>query len=131
MKITCHGIEADRPNNGIVYPKEVLEKAIKEAQEAVSNGKMMVHCGDGTIADTGKIVGVARGLELVDGKVEANIDVIDAPLSDIIQKGLVSYFPRGVGSVDDGRTSDFKLTSIGISLKNKSTTKDGGDDAKI
>lgn len=117
-KISGILLEADKPNlNGRIYPKHVLEKAVKEYNEKKKPGTILgTEFGDDALK-LGWILHEVESLELVDNKLVATISVIDGlPMG----KRLKNLVESG---------SDLKLTSVGIGTISKDRVV--GDDYKL
>lgn len=122
----------DSPNrNGVIYPKEEWEKALKKLAE--KNSPVLVYCDDYAdrivSPDLTKTVGTAKNIRMTeDGNIVSDIEIISTPkgkiVQDFIEKNLFSprFFSMGTGYVkenEDGQKmiSEFEFNSIGLESK--------------
>jgi hypothetical protein len=97
--------------NGRIYPKEVLERAIKEAFDRHDGQIFIIRDieSDLTVIDIRKIIGIAKSFTIEeDGTVLFDINFIDAPASDEIN--FVSTV--GMGEERDNVITSFSLTCL-------------------
>ena len=116
----------DRPDsNGTIYPREVMAKALEEAQERIKNGQMF-----GTLdaseypIDPGHASHQVVSMELDGDEVKTVIKILDTREGDILRElmenGIPKLSPVGWGNLDDDQTiSDFSISAINIDTSNK------------
>jgi hypothetical protein len=112
--------------NNRIYPKDVMEKAIKEAEERLKQGAMFVHIRDdtklgGPQLKLSDVAGVIKKLDVVDDHLVCEVEALDNSfgrlLPELLNSGHAMCFPSGTGRVDaDGTISDYKIESIGVQL---------------
>lgn len=117
--------------NGNIYPRELLEKAVEEAQEAVSSGWL---CGmvdpSADRPELRKISHKITKLKMEGDDVVAEVAILDTPegvkLRRLVEMGealaidsveaKISMTPMGTYKTsEDGVISDFRFTAINIS----------------
>lgn len=100
--------KADEPTaNGRIYPKALMEKAIKEAQGKVKDGTMLVSLYDkntDSFESLTHTIGVVRSLKLEHNETMVEFDLLDTPAAKIVADIIndVKIMPMGVGEVEDG-----------------------------
>lgn len=124
MRIECKLIEAGKPTvNDHIYPQEVLEQMVEQAQEKVKAHRLLGSLGT-SISSKVKLNEVSHmitELDLEDGKIIAEIEVLDTVhgkiLGDMIEsKADITLHPHFIAEVDGKIVKDAKVTSFNICL---------------
>jgi len=115
-------VQADVPNaNGRVYPRDVLESALK----AIQKNRLFAQFGmpEGTSIDLLEIAASVGNFSFDDeGFLCAELIALETPKGKVLTESLVStefdYRPAGIGRVDkNGVITDYRFTSIGVLSK--------------
>ena len=98
------------------YGKGVLENAI---DEYIKNGNKFVSCNSNS-TDLKDIIGTVEHIDRTDnGKVFADIELLDTPMGKIYQEALnnsmINFGVSGYGDKnEDGIITNFKINSINV-----------------
>lgn len=129
QKLLCHlmdlNIQADKPTaNGLVYPREELQKALGNKLEAIQHGQMMVFKGpSGPVPPLSDALGVVERMHLGDdGKLFGSGFLVKTPgsgnlmfLKTLLEEGKLHFSMGGRGKVDEnGVVSDYEMTHVVI-----------------
>lgn len=123
-----HGIEIDVVNNnGRMYPREVMEAALKEYQKKIDENRAFGELGVSydTSVNLTQISHKVTKVELEGNRVGVVIEPLSTPqgkiLSDMIQNKFdLGCIPRGIGKVtEDGRVWDYDIVSFDVLERDK------------
>lgn len=100
--ITAKLIEVDRPTiNGRIYPKEVVEKALKHWEDHFKTKTMPIFKAPTATPKMEDIVGYAENLRFEDGYLVADIGFLKERIKDVAEDGeVINVRPNGIGGVD-------------------------------
>jgi hypothetical protein len=117
--------KADVPTeNGRIYPRPVLEKAIERVAEQVKSGRFLGYVGqqewEANLADAAFVI---RELTLTpEGIIQGDMDILGTEKGGILSAllggwdmtGSVGYYTAGIGTVDESNViqDDFQLEFI-------------------
>jgi len=123
-------IECDKPTaSGIIYPREIVEKAVADLQERCIQGTVLgtfepsdparlvlsevSHTVDNvSLSDEGVLTAECTILPTYRGKMLTE-HLRAHPKKD--WRGLVQLYPLGKGRIADGRVEEYQMTSVGVS----------------
>jgi hypothetical protein len=111
---------ADRKTgNGRVYPRSVIEAAIRRAQPRVLERTLTVH--HGAPPTLNNAIGIVNKLEMDGERAVAEIQFLDYGEADKIKElaanHKVMFVPDGFGSVENGVVKDYELTAVVAELR--------------
>ena len=123
--ITVPILQLDVPNkNGRVYPTSAAEDMIRTIEEnPAQHGRVFGQIGmpEGTSVDLSKVSHSAGNLRIIDGKVFADIVVLETPAGQIAKELLktpnhgYTFRTSGIGKVsEDGVVFDYCLISVSL-----------------
>jgi len=113
-------LTADTPNiNGLTYPREVLERAVEDAQDRVNSGDWL---GELNSMNYTTKLGFAShqitALRMEGDKVVAEVKCLDTIPGKILQEmlahGAPTLAPVGKGNVNDKTISNYSIGSIHV-----------------
>jgi len=117
-------LTADRPTiNGHIYPRDVLEKAVKDAQRQVE-GKTMF--GEMNLAGEKvrleKASHLVSSLELKGDEVVAEVKILDTEqgqiLQELLKNGPPKLYPMGYGRLNEDMTiTGYSICSVNVDTK--------------
>jgi len=113
-------LEIDRPTiNGRVYPKEVVEKALKLFLERTGREIIPIVSEPKMIPKLDDIVGFARDVKIEEGYLCGEVEFIDGKIQSIVSEGEgICIRPNGVGSIRNGVVQDdYRLNGFSIVRK--------------
>lgn len=119
-------LECDKVNeNGRVYPKEVVVKAVRTAKNKIKKKELfgtLATRENSEIVKLGDITFIVLNMFLRRGKLLATIETIDTPqgrlLQELIGKDMIDFKTSGIGEVTpSGIVENFEITSLTVSLK--------------
>lgn len=100
--MTVKLVEFDRPTiNGRVYPKAVLEAALKHWEDHFKTKTMPIFKSPTATPQMQDIVGYAENFRFEDGYLQADIGFLEERIKEVANDGeTINVRPNGIGGVD-------------------------------
>lgn len=127
-KLEATVLECDVPNqNGRIYPKEVIQKALEKYNEQIAKGLAFGPIGDGELKFREVSFKVTSAV-LEEDKVIVQIETLNTPAGKLLEMvqdfGEVALVPSGTGSVTEDElgydrvNNDYVLTGFSVAHNN-------------
>lgn len=112
-------LEIDTPNkNGRVYPREVVERAVKAFHDATKQDLMPIFKSAAIQQTVENIVGFATKVHVKDGYLTGEVGFIEGKVDFIPNGEIICIRPNGVGTVKDGVVQDdYRMNGFAIVRK--------------
>ena len=132
MKLEFIALQCDTPSKftNRIYPKAVVEEALKKYQKRIEEGTALVGMNDESSYDLEmNVKDIAAKVERAkideQGRLVVTIDTLDTPMGKIVeqmsQQGAVScrIGPIAAGTMDDNKVvrDDYEIVNFGIYTK--------------
>lgn len=95
---------------GVIYPKAVIETAVRNAQQRIQQRKFTVHSSSPPTMDN--VVGIVNKLEMQGGEAMAEIELTTPGFQEQGQHGQLGVSIDGVGRVTGKMVEDYELTNL-------------------
>lgn len=102
--------------NNRIYSREVMERAVKEAQDKVRKNRMLVHYDNqiSAVSDFTTAGGVVKELKIEGDKVIADVEILKTPtgnkLKEDFEKGHVQVRAAGIGGLNKQENGTYLVT---------------------
>jgi hypothetical protein len=114
-------LQLDKENlNGRIYPREMMEKAIKEWQDRPVLGQVGMSEYDQGTPDLSKVSHYITDLRIENDALIGNVKLVENPnglaLAAMISSGEIVFRPSGTGKILNGIVADYQLTAVNAVL---------------
>jgi hypothetical protein len=112
-------LEIDAPNkNGRIYPREVIERAVKTFLDMTKQELMPIFKQADVHHTTEDIVGFATNVHIEDGYLTGEVGFIEGKVEHIPNGEIICIRPNGVGTIKDGIVQDdYRINGFAIVRK--------------
>lgn len=119
--------------NNRIYPKEVIEKALKEYQKQISERRAFVTMfSEGCVVNLKDVVGLVQEAKIKDDNLTIKMEILDTPASLVLKSkdgtlnaSLIKVAPFGIATLKDNVVQDdYELIGFHIDLNYERRNED-------
>jgi len=111
-----------KTQNGRVYPRSVIEAAIRRAQPRITERTMTIHSG--TPPTLNNAIGIVNKLEMDGERAVAEVEFLKFPeaeqIEELARSHRVHFVPDGFGSVEGHVVKDYEMTAVIAEVRHSS-----------